>query len=215
MDSRPKDSGNDSLIVEFIHRLYINNLPKKSMPVKKLLPKEHKVELVTIASGEKIFGDGSLVDLKTKYGDDLIKAGEQEGIGFAVAAIREGVKWTVIRGISDYGDPLSKDDRYKDRFHYYASISAASYTYLFLKDGLNQQSEKLINTQTTNIKNELSLEVLIDDLVRRRTAFPADFNLKMLHEKSLDVPARFRSTTGDIIKWDVVSSLLSQHMRKS
>jgi phosphoribosylaminoimidazolecarboxamide formyltransferase/IMP cyclohydrolase len=40
-----------------------------------------------------------------------------------------------VRGISDYGDPSSKDGRYKDKFHILASIAAAEVAKLFLEMG--------------------------------------------------------------------------------
>ena len=86
----------------------------------------------SIASGEKLLADGSLEEIRLRY-DDRILAGEMEGIGFAIASVKSQVPWLIIRGISDFGDPLTKDGRLKDRFHHSAANSAASWARVFLE----------------------------------------------------------------------------------
>lgn len=108
-------------------------LSAASLPPLHLMPSEIHVVAKSIASGEKIFGDGSLADLARTYQDKRIVAGEMEGVGFAVAAERKRCAWIIVRGISDFGDPTSKDGRNKDRFHNFASITAAETTLLFLE----------------------------------------------------------------------------------
>lgn len=88
----------------------------------------------TIASGEAVLADGSLEALSQRFGDDRLIAGEMESAGFCIAAERARTPWLSIRGISDFGTPQSKDGRAKDRFHHFASISAACYAYHFLRD---------------------------------------------------------------------------------
>jgi nucleoside phosphorylase len=108
-------------------------LPRRALPPRRLIPKPVRVVHKIIASGEKLFGDGSLRTLAETFHDKRIVAGEMEAFGFAVAAERKHCPWLVCRGISDYGDPRSKDGRYKDRFHNYASVVAAEVTHLFLE----------------------------------------------------------------------------------
>ena len=115
---------------------YLLTINKNQRPPRNLIPKNINVNIASIASGEKIFGDGSLIDLKKRF-DDKIKAGEMEGLGFAIAADRHKNDWLIVRGISDFGDPLSKDGRLKDKFHHYASFSAARFLYHFIKNGLS------------------------------------------------------------------------------
>lgn len=86
-----------------------------------ILPEIH---IGTIASGNKLFVDGkSLVALRKQY-HEPIRAGEMEGIGFASAAERANICWAIIRGISDYGDPGTKEGKAKDRYHGTAANSA-------------------------------------------------------------------------------------------
>lgn len=85
-----------------------------------------------IASGEKIFADDSLKKMQgVEHGD--IFAGETEGWGFAQAAIEAQKDWIVIRGISDLGDPETKDGIDKDRYHHSAANAAATYARTFLE----------------------------------------------------------------------------------
>lgn len=127
------DSASTRLLNERIAN-HLTLLSAEVLPPEDVLPSTHKVDpLASIASGDKIFGDGSLADLATLYHNRKLIAGEMEGIGFAVAADRAGCLWLVFRGISDYGDPLSKDGRYKDKFHHVASASSAETCRLFLE----------------------------------------------------------------------------------
>jgi nucleoside phosphorylase len=69
-----------------------------------------------IASGEKLLADGSLAEIAKKH-DERIRGGEKEGFGFATAANKEHVPWLIVRGVSDHGDPQSKDGNEKDKYH--------------------------------------------------------------------------------------------------
>jgi len=112
-----------------------------------------------IASGEKLLADGSLPTLSKRWGDAVL-AGEMEGIGFATAAERAGVPWLVIRGVSDFGDPRTREDRLKDRFHHTASNAAASYAVTFLKHGYT--ASKQVNL--TGPVREAGIDNLFDEL---------------------------------------------------
>lgn len=80
----------------------------------------------TIAAGEKLFADGSLEKMLLNP-DQRIRAGAQEDMGFALAAISKNVKWCIFRGICDYGDP-KKDGGW----HTVASLAAATAAVTFL-----------------------------------------------------------------------------------
>lgn len=85
-----------------------------------------------IASGEKIFADSGLKEMqRVEHGD--ICAGETEGWGFAQAAEEAQKDWIVIRGISDFGDPETKEGIDKDRYHHSAANAAATYARKFLE----------------------------------------------------------------------------------
>jgi nucleoside phosphorylase len=122
---------NNAEFLDFFNRLQ-SKLTAEQRPhgVTKFNP---KVFVGTIVSGEKLIADGSLQKLRSKY-DEKILAGEMEGIGFATAAkMNESTPWIIIRGISDFGDPRSKDGKYKDEYHFSAANSAASYVKYFLE----------------------------------------------------------------------------------
>jgi hypothetical protein len=87
-----------------------------------------------IASGEKLLADGSLARLSSTR-DDRIRAAEKEGYGFATGAKKR--PWMIIRGISDYGDPASRDGEEKDRYHATATNAAASFLRAFLEEQLD------------------------------------------------------------------------------
>ena len=98
-------------------------------PPEHIHPEQH---IGLIASGEKIFADDGLKQMqRSEHGNIL--AGETEGWGFAQAAKEAQTDWIVIRGISDFGDPETKDGRDKDRYHHSAANAAATYARTFLE----------------------------------------------------------------------------------
>ncbi len=132
-------------------RTQLEFFSKDSLPPQELIPVSRKVKPVTIASGEKLFGDGSLPTLANIYHDSRILAGEMEGIGFSISSDRGNCPWIIIRGISDFGDPTSKDGRYKDKFHNIASIAAAEVTKLFLEHGYSGSLKPFRGSSVNNV----------------------------------------------------------------
>lgn len=63
-----------------------------------------------------------------------IKIGEMEAAGFGTACSQRSpvVPWFVVRGVSDFGDSF-KDDA----FHDWAAMSAATYLYLLIREGIS------------------------------------------------------------------------------
>ncbi|MFX0135537.1 MAG: hypothetical protein ACFFDN_17970 [Candidatus Hodarchaeota archaeon] len=126
----------------------------------KKIPMSH---IGSIASGEKLIVNGSLIKIREKTDEKLI-AGEMEGYGFAVSADRAEIPWVVIRGVSDYGEPKSKDGEDKDKFHYPASITAASYVKTFLMHGYSGKKrisdiKKVSGTEETLLSQLEPLEI--------------------------------------------------------
>lgn len=108
----------------------------------------------TIASGEAVLADGSLDTLAKRFGDDRLIAGEMESAGFCTAAERSSTPWLTIRGISDFGNPQSKDGRAKDRFHHFASVAAASYAYQFLRDAYSADLRRTVGAEPAITERE-------------------------------------------------------------
>lgn len=126
----------------------LDGLASEQLPPAELAPTKVSLHSSVIAAGEKIFADGSLAELNDRYHRRLY-GGEKEGIGFALAAERKGVPWAVIRGVSDFGTALSKDDRYKDRFHHFASAGAATVARRFAEQTYSLENKSDI--QAVNI----------------------------------------------------------------
>jgi nucleoside phosphorylase len=82
----------------------------------------------TIASGEKLIADGSLVDLRLHF-DERLRAADQDSSGFAQACqlSEPQIPWAVFRGVSDYGTPAKKDG-----YQQAAAVAAACAAVLFL-----------------------------------------------------------------------------------
>jgi nucleoside phosphorylase len=119
---------------ELLNNIFMNlqsTLDQSQLPPEPvhLVPQIH---LGSIASGEKLFADGSLANIRKKY-DEKIRAAEMEGIGFSMVSDQHMIPWIVVRGISDFGDPLTKDGRLKDKYHFSAANSASSWLRLFLE----------------------------------------------------------------------------------
>lgn len=94
----------------------------KSLP---LPDREPDIHFNRIASGEQVLEEDTLKSI-CKY-DDLIRAGEMEGYGFAHACQELGIDWLIIRGISDFGN---REDRKK--WATVATIMACSFLKIFL-----------------------------------------------------------------------------------
>lgn len=89
------------------------------------------VQQATIASGEKLLRDpDKLLEIRRLHGK--IEVVEMEAAGIVNACRRGAVPWLVIRGVSDFGDQL-KDNR----FHAFASMTAAAVLVDFLVHGFN------------------------------------------------------------------------------
>ena len=69
---------------------------------------EPRIHFNMIASGEKLLQRDTLESI-CQY-NDLIRAGEMEGYGFATVCKELGIDWLVVRGISDFG---TREDRGK------------------------------------------------------------------------------------------------------
>jgi nucleoside phosphorylase len=74
------------------------------------LPRNWKprFNLGIIITGEKLVADDSLRGMPGEY-HEKIRALDMESAGFAFACQERGVPWLVFRGISDFGDPDTKD----------------------------------------------------------------------------------------------------------
>lgn len=112
---------------------------------KSQLPTEHnnfapKIHIAVIASGEKLFADGSLQEIRRQF-HERIRAGEMESIGFASVSTQYEIPWFVAKGISDFGNPLTKDGRLKDKYHFSAANSAASWLKVFLENSYSQTTQ--------------------------------------------------------------------------
>jgi len=128
-----------------------------------LLPeREPHIHFNRIASGERLLEEGTLESI-CKY-DDLIRAGEMEGYGFAHACKEAGIDWLVIRGISDFGN---REDR--NKWATVATIMVCSFLKIFLTR--TEMPEKL---QQGNIY----VREKIPNIMRR-----------ILKEQSLDITA--------------------------
>jgi nucleoside phosphorylase/quercetin dioxygenase-like cupin family protein len=135
-------------------RLSENKLPPKDADIKEW----SIIKGIVIASGEKIFGDGSLDSFRGKFNNNKIIAGDMESLGFAISAAQKECLWLIMRGISDHGNPISKDGRYKDRFHNIASINAAEVIHLFLETAYTEQNQtRLINKGDKLIEHNYSV----------------------------------------------------------
>lgn len=179
-------------------------LPKAQLPRRTVDPTIHPS--IWIASGEKVMGNGELVELNKVH--DKIRAGEMEGYGFADACEnqRPGVSWLVVRGISDYGD-LTKDGKAlaqqaanssgndtfipnKDEYHAPAAVAAATFlrafletTYRRLEESSNSANSRRASTSGT--LNDRQIEamagngLLISEEFDRRQIKQACYELRV------------------------------------
>ncbi len=149
-----------------VDTVYWNNLFKtlqasldsKQLPLESIssIP---KALLGTVASGEKLLADGSLADIQKKY-DEKIRAGEMEGIGFSIVSEQDRIPWIVIRGISDFGDPSTKDGRLKDQYHFSAANSASSWLRIFLESAYSGSEAEVESKATSTYNEEISEQIL-------------------------------------------------------
>jgi nucleoside phosphorylase len=89
-----------------------------------------------ILADEKLIADGSMEQRRLQNHDQAI-ALDMESSGFAQACIAQAVPWLIFRGVSDYGDPESKDgavpnDPNRKNWQPFASLAAAHIARNFL-----------------------------------------------------------------------------------
>jgi nucleoside phosphorylase len=103
--------------------------PHEELPnLKKWTP---KFRSGVIISGEKIIADGKTIDKLREKLHSKILAAEMEGSGFARACKECGIPWLVFRGISDFGDPKTKNDLWQS----VSALAASTATKVFLERG--------------------------------------------------------------------------------
>ncbi len=86
----------------------------------------------SLASGNKLLKNPSVLHNLQAQGHGRIKAGEMEASGLVTACRQQKVPWLVVRGISDFGDRLKSDD-----FHAFAAQMAAAVLRDFIAEGLD------------------------------------------------------------------------------
>ncbi|MEG4170488.1 MULTISPECIES: nSTAND3 domain-containing NTPase [unclassified Microcoleus] len=91
-----------------------------------------EIDVCTVASGEKLLKDPSVLENIRDHQHGRVKVGEMEAIGFATACQRMRRDWLVIRGVSDFGDADKSDV-----FHSLASQTVATVLADFLQYGLD------------------------------------------------------------------------------
>lgn len=101
-----------------------------------------------IISGEKLVANGETLPKLQAEDHERIRVLDMEGTGFARACNERGVSWLVIRGISDYGDPITKngvDPATESRklMQPIASLGAATIAYKFFEHEYREREDKL------------------------------------------------------------------------
>jgi len=81
-----------------------------------------------VLSGDRLVEDGSFSDWHDRH-DDLVRAGEMEGFGFAYACQERRLPWFIVRGIADYGLPLRAKD-----WQFISSAAAAVIARQFIEE---------------------------------------------------------------------------------
>jgi nucleoside phosphorylase len=114
-----------------------------------------------IASGEKLFADGSLNEIRKAF-HERIRAGEMESIGFSSVCNQFEIPWIVVKGISDFGNPLTKDGRLRDKYHFSAANAAASWIKVFIESGY---SKPFLSPEIKSYKNnKIIAENTVDEI---------------------------------------------------
>ncbi|WP_309732854.1 hypothetical protein [Chamaesiphon sp. OTE_75_metabat_556] len=118
---------------------------------------EIEIDRCTIASGEKLIKDPTVLQNIRDNLHGRVKAGEMEATGFAGACNRMNKDWLVIRGVSDFGDPYKSDV-----FQPLASQTAATVLADFLKHGIDlpsnhQHPERGNNEKISSVALEIKL----------------------------------------------------------
>jgi nucleoside phosphorylase len=91
-------------------------------------PQEARCHIKPMASGSAVRGDNPFKDIQVPVRGTV--AVEMEGAAFGrVMASVPGLRWLVVKGVSDYADS-DKDDSY----HQYAATASALYLLCFLKE---------------------------------------------------------------------------------
>lgn len=87
-----------------------------------------------VYSSDTLLRDDELLDREAEQKHQQIRIGEMEAAGFGEACNERGtpIPWTVVRGVSDFGDDLKSD-----QFHCWAATSAASFLFVLLRHGIN------------------------------------------------------------------------------
>ena len=156
----------DRLIKSF--ELYKGTFPLaprgKKQEFKKHVANEIDFKISTIASGEKLLRDPSILEDLRDTVDRKIEGGDMESAGFYTACYQASQNWLVVRGISDFGDDLKSDD-----FHKFASLSAVTVLRDFIENGLEldyglSDSEKLHISPVNHHQKYPHLKTLSDEI---------------------------------------------------
>jgi nucleoside phosphorylase len=167
---------------------------KKVIPKRILVTEEEWIESVAkvpsvgssvIASGESLLRDPNVLLLYRETLHGKIEIGEMEAAGFAEACNVAGVQWTVIRGISDFGDHLKSDE-----FHLFASIAAASITKDFIKNSLDlalikKKTKDEYRFNASELKSEINNKIhpaAGKNRYELKLSLAADYNKLLDHE---------------------------------
>lgn len=115
-----------------------------------------EIDVCTVASGEKLLKDPSVLENIRDNQHGRVKVGEMEAIGFANACQKMRRDWLVIRGVSDFGDADKSDV-----FHSLASQTAATVLADFLQYGLDlPPSNSKVSTKRDSAEfNRADIEV--------------------------------------------------------
>lgn len=110
----------------------------KLAPIPKLAEDwEPKIEQGVMLSGAKLVADGSIPRMREKY-HERSRCLDMEGAGFSRTCDELMVPWVAFKGISDFGDPKSKDisetgDPDRKAWQAPASLAAATAALNFLR----------------------------------------------------------------------------------
>lgn len=132
MSSRQSVEQRTNSIFQETNNIFPSAVSGQEEEYEKNVAKKIEVRISTIASGEKLLRDPDKLQVIREKTHGKTETVEMEAAGFAEVCQGKKVDWLVIRGISDFGDEF-KDDR----FHEFASKTAATVLADFLKYGLD------------------------------------------------------------------------------